>query len=107
MRYTYLRENRPETSCGREPLERRVARDRRETASEAPKSAAGHGPAAAADKSPQMRFPAPSTTVRGAAGLRPRIGWRVTEVDPSRVSLRVLCVEEQQYQLSMLTTLVT
>jgi hypothetical protein len=43
---TLFRQNRLQTSCGCEPLERRVARARRETASEAPKSAAGHGPAA-------------------------------------------------------------
>jgi uncharacterized protein (DUF1330 family) len=47
--------------CGREPCERRVARDRWETASEAPKSAAAHGAAACRRRSPQTWFPAPSS----------------------------------------------
>ena len=41
-----LLHTRPGTSCGRGPWERRDSGVSRETASEAPKSAAGHGPAA-------------------------------------------------------------
>jgi hypothetical protein len=71
LRCRGMHADRPET--GREPLERRVARVRREPASQAPKSAAGTDLRHAADMWPQTRVPAPSTRVAAAVSLRPDI----------------------------------